>query len=168
MLFLSFLLVTAHVAKPLTYLAGIGKLKLIPKQSQNSLYKFQADACLAHVCFVAEYNTSLSKSTASEIIDLGKSSELFIMFRVARVALLLNFFLSLELEFMPFPPRSSSSESSTTTREILGIVKGDFSLLLLLDFSACLVLVLSLDLSLLFSASFLEFFAFRVADSFPA
>ena len=69
---------------------------------------------------------------------------------------------------MPFPPRSSSSESSTTTREILGIVKGDFSLLLLLDFSACLVLVLSLDLSLLFSASFLEFFAFCVADSFPA
>ena len=69
---------------------------------------------------------------------------------------------------MPFPPRSSSSESSSSTGEFLGIVKGDFSLLLLLVLFACLFLGLSLDSSLLFSASFLEFFAFCVADSFPA
>ena len=53
---------------------GIGIEKEIANSSQKFLYSFQAEACLAQVCFDAEYSISFSKSLDKD--DSGSDNRL--------------------------------------------------------------------------------------------
>ena len=69
-----FFFVTAQVTKPRTLHTGIGIEKQIANSSQKFLYSFQAEACLAQVCFDAEYSISFSKSLDKD--DSGSDNRL--------------------------------------------------------------------------------------------
>ena len=69
-----FFFVTAQVTKPRTLHTGIGIEKQIVNSSQKVLYSFHAEACLAQVCFDAEYSISFSKSLDKD--DSGSDNKL--------------------------------------------------------------------------------------------
>ena len=83
---------------------------------QKSLNNFQAEQCLFHVCFMAEYRTTFSKSLHRERVSVGSRS---LPFRTDNI-FLLPISLNLLLQFLTaFVSCARSSSSDPTSKSWL-------------------------------------------------
>ena len=79
---------------------------------QKSLNNFQAEQCLPHVCFVAEYRINFSKSLHREEVSAGSSSLLFRTDDIFLLPISLNLLLQFITVVVSWPMSSSSDPTS--------------------------------------------------------